>query len=56
MQWINKLKLMPKLMLTFGIVMVIMLIQGIIAYRGLASLNSVTSELAGVDVQRARSR
>jgi methyl-accepting chemotaxis protein len=54
MQWINKLKLMPKLMLTFGIVMVIMLIQGIIAYRGLASLNSVTSELAGESMSSVR--
>ena len=47
MQWINTLKLKPKLMLTFGIVMVIMLIQGIIAYAGLAALNNVTRELAG---------
>jgi len=47
MQWINKLKLGPKLMLTFGIVMVIMLIQGVIAYAGLAALNRVTSDLAG---------
>ena len=54
MQWINKLKLMPKLMLTFGIVMVIMLIQGIIAYSGLASLNSVTSELAGESMSSVR--
>ena len=47
MQWINTLKLKPKLMLTFGIVMVIMLIQGIIAYAGLAALNNVTRDLAG---------
>ncbi|MDI9104159.1 hypothetical protein [Xanthomonas oryzae] len=39
MQWINNLKLMPKLMLAFGIVLLIMLVQGIIAYSGLASLN-----------------
>ncbi|HVJ37848.1 MAG TPA: methyl-accepting chemotaxis protein, partial [Stenotrophomonas sp.] len=54
MQWINKLKLMPKLMLTFGIVMVIMLIQGIIAYRGLASLNTVTADLAGESMSSVR--
>lgn len=28
MQWINNLKLMPRLMLAFGIVLLIMLIQG----------------------------
>ncbi|MGB3392249.1 MAG: methyl-accepting chemotaxis protein [Stenotrophomonas sp.] len=45
MQWIKTLKLMPKLMLTFGIVLLVMLIQGIVAYRGLSSLNSVTENL-----------
>jgi len=54
MQWINKLKLMPKLMLTFGIVMVIMLIQGIIAYSGLAALNNVTRDLAGESMASVR--
>ena len=54
MQWINKFKLMPKLMLTFGIVMVIMLIQGIIAYSGLAALNTVTSDLAGSSMSSVR--
>ncbi len=46
MQWINNLKLMPKLMLTFGIVLFVMLIQGIVAYKGLSSLDSVTTDLA----------
>ncbi len=54
MQWINKLKLGPKLMLIFGIVMVIMLIQGIIAYAGLAALNNVTRELAGNSMASVR--
>ena len=46
MQWINSLKLKPKLMLTFGIVLFVMLLQGIVAYRGLHSLNNVTADLA----------
>ncbi|MCS3846418.1 methyl-accepting chemotaxis protein/methyl-accepting chemotaxis protein-1 (serine sensor receptor) [Xanthomonas campestris] len=54
MQWINNLKLMPRLMLAFGIVLLIMLIQGIIAYSGLASLNDVTSGLAGNTMSSVR--
>ncbi|WP_165480773.1 methyl-accepting chemotaxis protein [Xanthomonas oryzae] len=54
MQWINNLKLMPKLMLAFGIVLLIMLIQGIIAYSGLASLNNVTRDLAGNTMSSVR--
>ncbi len=45
MQWIQSLKLMPKLMLTFGIVLLLMLVQGIVAYRGLNSLDNVTTDL-----------
>ena len=41
MPWINNLKLMPKLMLTFGVLLLVMLLQGIVAYRGLYSLNNV---------------
>ena len=47
MHWIKNLKLMPKLMLTFGVILLVMLLQGIVAYRGLHSLNNVTTELAG---------
>ncbi|MDG2526485.1 methyl-accepting chemotaxis protein [Stenotrophomonas sp. HITSZ_GD] len=54
MQWINKFKLGPKLMLIFGIVLVIMLIQGIIAYSGLAALNNVTRDLAGDSMASVR--
>ncbi|WP_293717295.1 methyl-accepting chemotaxis protein [Stenotrophomonas sp. UBA7606] len=46
MHWINSLKLKPKLMLTFGVVLFVMLLQGIVAYRGLHSLNNVTTDLA----------
>ncbi|AMJ56830.1 MULTISPECIES: methyl-accepting chemotaxis protein [Stenotrophomonas] len=46
MQWINSLKLKPKLMLTFGVVLFVMLLQGIVAYRGLHSLNNATTDLA----------
>ncbi len=45
MQWINSLKLKPKLMLTFGVVLLVMVVQGIVAYRGLHSLNAVTTDL-----------
>ncbi|MGD6705421.1 methyl-accepting chemotaxis protein [Xanthomonas citri pv. citri] len=54
MQWINNLKLMPKLMLAFGIVLLIMLVQGVIAYSGLASLNNVTHDLAGNTMSSVR--
>ena len=47
MPWINNLKLMPKLLVTFGVILLVMLLQGIVAYRGLHSLNDVTTELAG---------
>ncbi|APP77523.1 methyl-accepting chemotaxis protein [Xanthomonas vesicatoria ATCC 35937] len=54
MKWINNLKLMPRLMLAFGIVLLIMLVQGIIAYSGLASLNNVTRDLAGNTMSSVR--
>ncbi|OAX85812.1 chemotaxis protein [Xanthomonas nasturtii] len=54
MQWINNLKLMPRLMLAFAIVLLIMLLQGIIAYSGLASLNNVTRDLAGNTMSSVR--
>ena len=54
MPWINNLKLMPKLMLTFGILLLVMLLQGIVAYQGLHSLNNVTTELAGHRMESIR--
>jgi len=54
MPWINNLKLMPKLMLTFGVLLLVMLLQGIVAYRGLHSLNDVTTELAGHRMESIR--
>lgn len=45
MHWIKNLKLMPKLMLAFGVVLLVMLIQGIVAFSGLSSLNHVTDDL-----------
>jgi len=54
MPWINNLKLMPKLMLTFGVLLLVMLLQGIVAYRGLYSLNNVTTELAGHRMESIR--
>ena len=46
MHWINNLKLMPKVMLGFGIVLLLMLVLGIASYRGLHSLNAITTDLA----------
>ncbi|TDB27060.1 methyl-accepting chemotaxis protein [Stenotrophomonas sp. ATCM1_4] len=46
MQWVNSLKLKPKLMLTFGVVLFVMLLQGIVAFRGLYTLNEATTDLA----------
>ena len=54
MQWIKNLKLMPKLMLTFGVILLVMLLQGVVAYRGLHSLNNVTTELAGNRMESIR--
>jgi len=54
MPWINNLKLMPKLLVTFGVVLLVMLLQGIVAYRGLHSLNEVTTELAGKRMESIR--
>ncbi|WP_393999898.1 methyl-accepting chemotaxis protein [Luteimonas sp. WGS1318] len=45
MHWFSSLKLAPKLMLAFGVVLLIMLIQGIGAYTGLRSMDRVTNEL-----------
>ncbi|NYZ61836.1 methyl-accepting chemotaxis protein [Luteimonas deserti] len=49
MHWFSNLKLAPKLMLAFGAVLLIMLVQGIGAYTGLRSINHVTTDL-GEDV------
>ena len=46
MQWFSNLKLAPKLMLAFGVVLLIMLVQGIGAYSGMRSMERVTGELA----------
>ncbi|MEB1527924.1 methyl-accepting chemotaxis protein [Xanthomonas sp. WHRI 7945] len=54
MQWIKNLKLMPKLMLAFGLVLVIMLIQGLAAYNGLHSLNGVADNVSSQVVPGVR--
>ncbi|MBO9828184.1 MCP four helix bundle domain-containing protein [Xanthomonas sp. A2111] len=46
MQWIKDLKVMPKLMLAFGVVLTLMLIQGVAAYRGLNSLDGATRKVS----------
>ena len=47
MHWLKNLKLTPKLMLAFGLLLVLMVVQGVGAYFGLARLNSATDHLAG---------
>ncbi len=44
MQWIQNLRLTQKMMLAFGIVLVLMLVQGISSFAGLNSLNGVTRQ------------
>jgi methyl-accepting chemotaxis protein len=46
MQRIKNLKLTTKMMLAFGVVLVLMLAQGISAFFGLNSLNGVTTDMA----------
>ncbi|WP_141452543.1 methyl-accepting chemotaxis protein [Pseudoxanthomonas sp. z9] len=46
MQWIQNLRLTQKMMLAFGIVLVLMLVQGVSSFIGLKSLNGVTREMA----------
>ncbi len=55
MQWFKSLKLMPKLMVTFGLVLFLLLIQGVVAYVGLHSLNSKTSTLTDSTLPSVRS-
>ncbi|WP_140721557.1 methyl-accepting chemotaxis protein [[Pseudomonas] boreopolis] len=54
MQWIINLKLKPKLLLAFGVVLTLMLIQGIIAFTGLSSLNRASKQLAGNTMSSVR--
>ncbi|MCW0413791.1 methyl-accepting chemotaxis protein [Xanthomonas sacchari] len=54
MQWIKDLKVMPKLMLAFGVVLALMLIQGVAAYRGLNSLDGVTKNVSSQVVPSVR--
>ena len=46
MHWFSNLKLAPKLMLAFGVVLLIMLIQGLGAYMGMRSMHEVTTDIA----------
>ncbi|WP_407351642.1 methyl-accepting chemotaxis protein [Luteimonas sp. R10] len=47
MNWINNLRLAPRLMLAFGVLIALMLGQGIAAYSGMNSLQGETERLAG---------
>ncbi|KAF1698132.1 methyl-accepting chemotaxis protein [Pseudoxanthomonas jiangsuensis] len=47
MHWLKNLKLTPKLMLAFGVVLVLMLAQGAGAFFGLSSLGRATDHIAG---------
>ncbi|MEE7546783.1 HAMP domain-containing protein, partial [Xanthomonas sp. Kuri4-1] len=54
MQWIKDLKLMPKLMFAFGLVLVLMVVQGIASYIGMRSLNEVASQVSTQVLQSVR--
>ncbi|WP_447939742.1 methyl-accepting chemotaxis protein [Pseudoxanthomonas mexicana] len=47
MQRIKNLKLTTKMMLAFGVVLALMLVQGVTAFVGLNSLNGATTEVTG---------
>ena len=47
MQRIKNLKLTTKMMLAFGVVLALMLVQGIAAFVGLNSLNNATTDVTG---------
>src|SRR5690606_31899058 len=47
MHWLKNLRLTPKLMLAFGVVLVLLAAQGVGAYFGLSSLNRATTTLEG---------
>jgi len=47
MQRIKNLKLTTKMMLAFGVVLALMLVQGVTAFIGLNSLNGATTEVTG---------
>lgn len=47
MLWINNFKLMFKLMFIFGVILLVMLFQGIVVYCGLYLFNNVIIELVG---------
>ena len=47
MQRIKNFKLTTKMMLAFGVVLALMLVQGIAAFVGLNSLNNATTDVTG---------
>uniref|UniRef100_UPI0004746B2A MCP four helix bundle domain-containing protein n=1 Tax=Pseudoxanthomonas sp. GW2 TaxID=1211114 RepID=UPI0004746B2A len=51
MHWLKNLKLTPKLMLAFGVVLVLLAAQGVGAYYGLSSLNRATTNLSQGSMQ-----
>ncbi|WDS36808.1 methyl-accepting chemotaxis protein [Pseudoxanthomonas sp.] len=54
MQWMKNLKLMPKLMFAFGLVLLLMLVQGIASYVGMRTINNVASEVSTRTVPSVR--
>ena len=46
MAWFRNLKIAPKLLLAFGVVIVLMIALTAFAYRGLSALNSATTDIA----------
>ena len=48
MDWLRNLKIAPKLLLAFGVVVVLIIVLAVSAFRGLGSLNSATTEITMV--------
>jgi methyl-accepting chemotaxis protein len=54
MHWMKNLKLMPKLMFAFGLVLLLMLVQGVASYVGMRTINNVASEVSTSTVPSVR--
>ena len=45
MDWLRNLKIAPKLLLAFGVVVILIIVLAVSAFRGLSTLNDATTEI-----------
>ena len=55
MQWFNHLKFGPRLILTFAALVVMMVLQAVIAWNGMARIDSAANELANTNMSNMQS-